>query len=52
MISQDVNKKNFNFVPSFQKYDMEYSDEYFKKIWNLNEEEWDYIDQKMLEAKL
>ena len=30
VISQDVNKKNFNFVPSFQKYD-DYSDEYFTK---------------------
>jgi site-specific DNA-methyltransferase (adenine-specific) len=50
VISQDVNRKNFAFVPHLKKYDQVYSDKILKKMWNINEEEWTYIDSKIIET--
>ncbi len=52
VISQDVNKKNFIFVPDLKIYDRIYTDEILIKMWGISEDEWLYIDERILEAKL
>tara|TARA_B100002052_G_scaffold263858_1_gene259319 strand:- start:156 stop:1664 length:1509 start_codon:yes stop_codon:yes gene_type:complete len=48
VISQDVNKKNFSFVPKLDKYDKVFTDEILCKKWNISSNEWEYIDSKIL----
>lgn len=47
VISQDVTKKNFCFIPDLEKYNQTYSDDILRKMWNLTEEEWNYIDSRI-----
>jgi site-specific DNA-methyltransferase (adenine-specific) len=49
-ISQDVNRKNFRFVPDFGTYSGEYTDDLLRSLWNIDEEEWAYIDSRILPA--
>lgn len=48
VVSQDITKKNFCFVPSLTKYDCEYTDEILCKKWKLSEEQWNLIDSKIM----
>ncbi len=48
VISQDVNKMNFNFVPDLLKYEGKYTDEYLRKIWGITKDEWQYINSRIL----
>jgi site-specific DNA-methyltransferase (adenine-specific) len=50
VISQDVNRKNFRFVPDLGIYQGVYTDEYLKDLWHITDEEWLYIDEKILPA--
>ena len=50
VISQDVNRKNFSFVPHLEKYDRKYTDKYLAKKWNIDEKEWGYIDSRIAET--
>ena len=50
VISQDVTKRNFIFVPDLGKYEGNYCDEELCKKWNINKEEWQLIDSKILPA--
>lgn len=47
VISQDVNKKNFKFVPDLEIYNQTFTDEYLKEKLDITEEEWKYIDSKI-----
>ena len=47
-ISQDVNRKNFIYVPDFGTYDMDFSDEFLCKKWGITSDEWAYIDSRIL----
>ncbi|MEI6846540.1 MAG: Eco57I restriction-modification methylase domain-containing protein [Chlorobiaceae bacterium] len=47
VISQDVTKQNFCFVPDLGKYESEYTDEMLIKRWSLSKEEWEFIDSKI-----
>jgi site-specific DNA-methyltransferase (adenine-specific) len=47
VISQDVNRKNFRFVPDLGKYTKSYDDEYLRKLWNISDSEWEYIDSRI-----
>lgn len=47
VVSQDVTRKNFCFVPDMGSFDMTYSDEYLREIWDINDEEWRYIDSRI-----
>lgn len=47
VVSQDITRKNFCFVPDLEKYNQNFSDQYLKKLWNLNDEEWKLIDEKI-----
>jgi len=47
VISQDVTKQNFCFVPDLGKYLGEYTDEILRKKWGLSKEDWEFIDSKI-----
>lgn len=47
VVSQDVLRNKFCFVPDLGKYDRIYTDEYLRDKWNITEDEWKYIDSKI-----
>lgn len=47
VISQDVTRNNFNFIPDLGKYNGEYTDEMLRKRWNITAKEWEYIDSRI-----
>lgn len=47
VVSQDVTREKFRFVPSLEKYEGIYTDEMLCKKWNISDEEWKYIDSKI-----
>ena len=47
VVSQNITRKNFCFVPDLGKYDREYTDEYLIKLWGISQEEWEVIDSKI-----
>ena len=47
VVSQDVTKKNFCFVPDLGNYSGEYTDEKLRKDWGITDEEWQFIDSKI-----
>lgn len=47
VVSQDVTKKNYCFVPDLGKYEGEYTDDMLRQKWNIKDEEWDFIDSKI-----
>ena len=51
VVSQDVTKKNFCFVPDLGKYEGEYTDKELKELWSITDEEWDYIDSRITEVE-
>lgn len=51
VISQDVVGDKFKFVPSLEKYDGVYTDSRLREMWNINEEEWNYIDSRIKEVE-
>ena len=51
VVSQDVTKKNFCFVPDLEEYDGEYTDELLCSQWGINEKEWKYIESRISEIE-
>lgn len=47
VISQDVTRNNFQFVPDLGKYEGVYTDELLCKRWGITKEEWKFIDSKI-----
>jgi site-specific DNA-methyltransferase (adenine-specific) len=47
VISQDVTKQCFCFVPDLGKYEGEYTDEMLIKRWGISRDEWEFIDSKI-----
>ena len=47
VVSQDVTKKNFCFVPDLEKYSGIYTDELLCEKWQITEQEWLYIDSRI-----
>mgnify|MGYP002517075505 CR=1 FL=1 len=47
IISQHVTKKSFLFVPDLGRYDRNFTDEYLCELWNIDDEEWKWIDSKV-----
>lgn len=47
VVSQDVTRKNFCFVPALNKYEGIYTDEQLCKKWSINADEWAYIDSRI-----
>ena len=47
VVSQDVLRNKFCFVPAFERYDREYDDKYLCKKWGILQEEWDYVNSRI-----
>ena len=47
VVSQHVTKSNFYFIPDLGSYNENYTDEKLIEKWNINEEEWQYIDSRI-----
>ena len=47
VISQDVTRNNFQFIPDLGKYEGVYTDELLCKRWGINKDEWAFIDSKI-----
>lgn len=47
IISQDINKKNYIFVPDFGNYQSMLNDKLLTKIWKISNKEFDYINSRI-----
>lgn len=47
VVSQDVTKKNYCFVPDLGKYEGIYTDKMLCEMWNITANEWEYIDSRI-----
>jgi site-specific DNA-methyltransferase (adenine-specific) len=47
VISQDVTRKNFCFIPDLGIYSCEYTDELLRARWGITDEEWEFIDNRI-----
>ena len=47
VVSQDVLRNKFCFVPALKKYDQLFTDEILCERWRINQEEWEYIDSRI-----
>lgn len=47
VVSQDVLRNKFCFVPSLEKYDQLFTDEVLRSRWNISDDEWNYIDSRI-----
>ncbi|MDY3229623.1 MAG: Eco57I restriction-modification methylase domain-containing protein [Kiritimatiellia bacterium] len=47
VVSQDVTKKNYKFVPDLVKYDGLYDDTRLCMAWGISDEEWQFIDSRI-----
>jgi site-specific DNA-methyltransferase (adenine-specific) len=47
VVSQDVTRNNFQFIPDLGKYEGEYNDEILRQRWEITDEEWFFIDSKI-----
>lgn len=52
VVSQDVTKGNFQFIPDLGKYEGVYTDDLLRSKWIINEEEWNYIDSRIKAVEL
>ncbi|MDK4521808.1 Eco57I restriction-modification methylase domain-containing protein [Fusobacterium necrophorum] len=47
VVSQDVTKKNYCFVPDLVRYNQDFTDEVLRTIWGINDDEWNYINSRI-----
>jgi hypothetical protein len=47
VVSQDITRGRFNFVPDLMHYKGRYTDEQLCKLWHITSDEWEYIDSKI-----
>lgn len=47
VVSQDITRKNYCFIPDLQYYKGTYTDQLLCKMWGISDEEWKYIDSRI-----
>jgi len=47
VVSQDVNREKFAFIPHLEKYDTQFTDDMLRERWSITDEEWAFIDSKI-----
>lgn len=47
VVSQDITRERFRFVPHLEKYSETYTDKMLLDMWNISTEEWDYIKSRI-----
>ena len=48
VVSQDITKDRFRFVPDLGRYTGEYTDKMLCELWGITDEEWAYIDSRIV----
>lgn len=51
VISQNFTRRNFCFIPDLGHYIGHYTDEMLCKEWNITDDEWKYIDSRILSSE-
>jgi len=51
VISQDVTRENFCFIPDLGKYEGEYTDAKLRKRWGITQEEWELIGSRITDTE-
>ena len=49
VVSQNISKKNYCFIPALEKYEGTYTDEMLCRMWGITQDEWLLIDSKITE---
>jgi len=52
VVSQNITRERFVFIPHLEKYDTEFTDDLLRERWNITEEEWAFIDSKIKAVEL
>lgn len=52
VVSQNITRERFAFIPHLEKYDIEFTDDILRKRWNITDEEWAFIDSKIKAVEL
>ena len=47
VVSQDVTREKFAFIPHLSKYDQDFTDYILRNRWNISDAEWEFIDSKI-----
>ncbi|MEG2342422.1 MAG: Eco57I restriction-modification methylase domain-containing protein [Bacilli bacterium] len=47
VVSQNITKKNFCFVPDVMDYSHSFSDDLLRELWDISDEEWEFINSKI-----
>lgn len=47
VVSQDIPRDKFEFIPHLQKYDQFFTDDILRERWKITDEEWEFIDSKI-----
>lgn len=47
VVSQNISKKNYCFIPHLGKYEGTYTDKILRQMWNITDEEWAFIDSRI-----
>ncbi len=47
VVSQNITRNNFYFVPDLKDYSHSYNDDMLKEKWNITDEEWKYIRSRI-----
>ena len=49
VVSQDVTKKNYCFVPNLESYTGTYTDEILRNLWDIDDVEWRFIESRIID---
>lgn len=52
VVSQDVTRNSFQFIPHLGKYKGKYTDENLRKRWDITDDEWAFINSKIKDIGL
>lgn len=52
VVSQDIPRDKFLFIPYLEQYTENFTDEILRKRWSITDEEWDFIDSKIKAPEL
>ncbi len=47
VVSQDITREKFMFIPHLPKYDRIFTDEILRERWDISDTEWAFIDSKI-----
>jgi len=47
VVSQDIPREKFVFIPYLEKYNVEFTDDLLRERWKITDEEWSFIDSKI-----